>query len=361
MSTVTVSQEQANVAVVPQEHEVNLQEQKDAEQLSEASTVGEEEQPDASKISADGEYLAGESKYLKLDDITLHYVEYMGTNYDEDLKKPVLLCLHGVTSQAHAFDPIGQNPKVLETFRVVALDLRGHGSSDWSESYLTSDFVRDIDALVTHLDVSSVYILGMSFGGIFGMEYAGLYPDKVEALVLGDAAPWSGRDALQAQFKNRPNPRFFNSLDAAVEFKKDAFSMPMNQYGARQELNLRLKQSTNEAGKDILVWRADMKVMKTFPILAKEQDARWKNFAKISCDILILRADQDGQPPFITEFIQKKAKFYNDKTTIVTVPNTGHSMWADNLDGVLLEALPFLEERAQSIVDRCLQFCKNAF
>ena len=77
MSTVTISQEQAN-AVVPQEQEVTLQEQKEPDQFSEASTVGEDEQPDDSKISADGEYLAGESKFLKLDrffHITLHYVE----------------------------------------------------------------------------------------------------------------------------------------------------------------------------------------------------------------------------------------------------------------------------------------------
>ena len=55
--------------------------------------------------------VSGQSKFVTVNGITLHYVEY---DTADDAKKPVLLCLHGATCQAHHFDGFAEDERVEE-------------------------------------------------------------------------------------------------------------------------------------------------------------------------------------------------------------------------------------------------------
>ncbi len=62
-------------------------------------------------------------RFVTVAGLRLHYLEWGKTD------QPALIMLHGIGRDAHSFDHIA--PRFLKDFRVIALDLRGHGDSAW--------------------------------------------------------------------------------------------------------------------------------------------------------------------------------------------------------------------------------------
>lgn len=85
--------------------------------------------------------------------------------------------------------------------RVIRYDTRGHGLSEATPGpYAMKTLAEDIAALLDHLDVESVAVVGLSVGGMIAQGLASLRPDLVSALVLMDTAHrigtvegWNGR------------------------------------------------------------------------------------------------------------------------------------------------------------------------
>lgn len=101
---------------------------------------------------------------------------------------PVLL-LHGWTCDSH--DWSWQLPVLESTYRVVAVDLRGHGRSDVppSGAYKPADYVGDIERFITNTyPGESFVVIGHSMGGQIGARLAAKRPDLVRALVSVDGA-----------------------------------------------------------------------------------------------------------------------------------------------------------------------------
>jgi len=102
---------------------------------------------------------------------------------------PALCFLHGGAAHAHWFDRV--TPAFADRFRVVALDQRGHGESDWprSPAYGTEDFAADLLALMDRLGWERMALVGHSMGGHNAMAFAAWYPARVSALVIVDSRP----------------------------------------------------------------------------------------------------------------------------------------------------------------------------
>lgn len=110
---------------------------------------------------------------------TIHY-QQVGTG-------PDVVLIHGLFCNI-AFWWFRVAPKLAETCRVTALDLRGHGFSAMSEDgYRTVDLARDVVALMEHLGIRDAHIIGHSFGGAVALAVATLDPSKVRRLSLADA------------------------------------------------------------------------------------------------------------------------------------------------------------------------------
>lgn len=81
-------------------------------------------------------------------------------------------------------------------FDVLAVDLRGHGESEWDGNpFSIADMADDLAESLDVLGLSGVHLLGMSMGGSVAMTFAGKYPDRVRSLVLADTTAWYGADA----------------------------------------------------------------------------------------------------------------------------------------------------------------------
>lgn len=98
----------------------------------------------------------------------------------------VMVLLHGVNDQAGTWAPIV--PALLKTFRVLAVDLAGHGESAPPEGPLPmTRILDDLDAILSTED-GPVTLVGNSMGGWVSMAYTLAHPVKVERLVLEDSS-----------------------------------------------------------------------------------------------------------------------------------------------------------------------------
>lgn len=99
-------------------------------------------------------------------------------------EKPPLVLVHGGRDHCRNWDWTART--LREDWHVLAIDLRGHGDSDWVSdgNYLSSDSALDLCELVEQLDLAPVTIVGHSFGGNVALRYAAAWPEKVRKLVV---------------------------------------------------------------------------------------------------------------------------------------------------------------------------------
>ena len=79
---------------------------------------------------------------------------------------------------------------------VLTYDCRGHGQSDKVKMTYTPElFAGDLASLLDHVNWPRAVIAGCSMGGCVAQAFAGLYPDKANALVVIDSTAWYGPTA----------------------------------------------------------------------------------------------------------------------------------------------------------------------
>ena len=106
-----------------------------------------------------------------------------------------LLCLAGLTRSMADFDYLVPH---LPPVRLIRMDYRGRGESDWTgaATYTVEQEGKDALALLDHLGVEKAAILGTSRGGLIGMVLGAVARGRVLALCLNDVGPEIGREGL---------------------------------------------------------------------------------------------------------------------------------------------------------------------
>ena len=135
-------------------------------------------------------------------------------------RRPVLL-LHSLAAHSHWWDWAA--PRLAEDAHVVALDLRGHGGSDWvvPPAYHAEDHARDALAVLDGLGWRAPVVMGHSLGGYIGATLAALHPERVGALVIVDTmTQWNERETAWAMEQaERPAQEFATREDAGGRFR----------------------------------------------------------------------------------------------------------------------------------------------
>ena len=99
-----------------------------------------------------------------------------------------LLCLSGLTRNGNDFNYLAPH---LPPLRLIRMDYRGRGKSDWTgaQSYTILQEGADALTLLDHLGLESAAILGTSRGGLIGMYLCAVAPERVR----GPAKPLDAR------------------------------------------------------------------------------------------------------------------------------------------------------------------------
>lgn len=100
--------------------------------------------------------------------------------YGEAAGRPIVL-LHGWADSAWSMDCVAG--PLREQYRVISLDLRGHGHSDRGPYHMLN-LIGDLRGVIETLELESPILIGHSLGGQVAAQFCGLYPDLPAALVL---------------------------------------------------------------------------------------------------------------------------------------------------------------------------------
>jgi pimeloyl-ACP methyl ester carboxylesterase len=120
-------------------------------------------------------------RYADLGDIRVHYLDYPGP-------EPAIVLLHGLSANANEFGGL-IDEGLAQKHRVIAPDLRGRGRTSKPESnYSMADHAADVIALLDYLGLSKVIMGGHSFGALLSIFLAAKYPDRIERVIVIDAA-----------------------------------------------------------------------------------------------------------------------------------------------------------------------------
>lgn len=118
----------------------------------------------------------------------LHYVEWNPRG------ARTLILLHGNSANAWWWQPFA---KALgeSDFRLLALDLRGHGDSGWVRppAYRPADYADDLARFITRMGLRNAMVAGHSMGGIATLAFAVRNPELARAIVVIDVAVVSTR------------------------------------------------------------------------------------------------------------------------------------------------------------------------
>ena len=118
---------------------------------------------------------------------------------------PPVVLLHGGYQSAHTWDLVALS--LSRRYRVIAVDLRGHGDSEWPrdrEASLTA-LATDVRDVVEELDLGAVAVIGHSLGGLVLMQLMIEHPDVVRRAVLEDVGGicvcrgWSEDSAVRSR------------------------------------------------------------------------------------------------------------------------------------------------------------------
>ncbi|UOM32854.1 alpha/beta fold hydrolase [Acuticoccus sp. I52.16.1] len=113
------------------------------------------------------------------DDVKLNYMQ-VGTGDD-------LVLLHGLGANL-SFWYFGAARSLAEGRNVLMFDMRGHGRSSMPDAgYDLRTLAGDLAALLDHHGIERADIAGHSFGGIVGLAFASLYPERVRTLIIADS------------------------------------------------------------------------------------------------------------------------------------------------------------------------------
>jgi pimeloyl-ACP methyl ester carboxylesterase len=131
-----------------------------------------------------------EAKYR---DSTSRFVDLPGgfhVHYEEegDPTRPLLVLLHGFGDSYTSWE--GWVPELKPKFHVISLDFPGHGLTRAPDGYLlSSDGLADfVDAFAAALALPKFAVAGNSMGGGAAWQLAVRHPDRLDALILVDAA-----------------------------------------------------------------------------------------------------------------------------------------------------------------------------
>ncbi len=100
---------------------------------------------------------------------------------------PVLL-LHGLGSSVRDWE--NQLDQIGHRYRVIAVDLRGHGRSDKPPGpYSVTQFVDDVVAMLHSLAAVPVHVAGLSMGGMIAFQLAVNHPEMLKTLIVVNSGP----------------------------------------------------------------------------------------------------------------------------------------------------------------------------
>jgi len=263
--------------------------------------------------------------------LRFHYVEWGAPT------APTLLCLHGITQTAHSWDEVAAD--LATDSRVICLDQRGHGDSDWAPDgdYTRYTQAADVAAIADALRLDRFLLAGMSMGGINAITFTARHPERVGALVIVDVSPEIERRGVENIRSFIQAPDELDSFEAFVE-RAHQFNPRRSLENIRSRLAHNLKQLPN--GK--WTWKYDTYLRsgeRSFEASAILN--LWDDVRAITCPTLIVKG---GESDILSTESAQKLQAAIPGSQLALIPGAGHSVMGDNPGAFVAAVRGFLTD-----------------
>lgn len=158
-----------------------------------------------------------EKRFTARDGLSLFYRDFAGP-----AGKTPVLCLSGTTGNSKQY--LETAARLSRARRVLCMDWRGHGRSDYDPDWEHYSYFVDRDDVLDLLDhekLDNVFIIGTSLGGIVTMHIALERPDAIAGVVMNDVGPVIGAAGRQRLHHNMGKPMVFDSFEEAAMAQKE--------------------------------------------------------------------------------------------------------------------------------------------
>jgi pimeloyl-ACP methyl ester carboxylesterase len=146
----------------------------------------------------------------------LHYLEWNSAGRD------TLVLLHGNSANAWWWQPFA-DAFDDRRFRLLAIDLRGHGDSAWIRpaAYTPADYADDLARTITATKIQRPIVVGHSMGGIAVIAFAAQFPLLARAAVAIDVAVTSTpqRNRYLSRLRSLPAIAYPDLTTATARFR----------------------------------------------------------------------------------------------------------------------------------------------
>lgn len=233
-----------------------------------------------------------------------------------------IIALHGHFGRARHFAALAE--ALAASYRVIALEQRGHGWSRKALDYTREGYVDDVLLLVDTFGLERVILLGFSLGGVNAYQFAARYPSRVKALIIEDIGAVV-KDDLSYILEW---PRRFPSIRAVQSF--------LTQRGQGSGLYFMESLVEYADGWGFCFDRQGM--------VRSQQHVNgdwWADWTASTCPALLLHG---GQSATLSATHAQEMVTRRPNTQLLTMPQCGHGLLNCDFEGYVAAVKSFLKD-----------------
>jgi pimeloyl-ACP methyl ester carboxylesterase len=237
--------------------------------------------------------------------------------------EPELVLIHGGAQNAHTWDSFA----MAIGRPVIAIDLPGHGHSDWREDrdYSPQANARALGEVVAAAAPRAVAVVGMSLGGLSTIHLAATRPELVRRAVIVDVSPAAAERAQAMTPEQRGavalvgGPPIYDTFDAMLQATAAAVpGRPIESFRPGVLHNAKRLDDGRWA------WRYDRLHGDDDPTMGF--GSLWDDFAAVQVPVMLVRG---GRSLFVHDDDEKRMRELQPSARVEVVDGAGHSVQSD--------------------------------
>jgi len=230
---------------------------------------------------------------------------------------PELVLLHGGAQNAHTWDTVA-----LALDRpLLAIDLPGHGRSDWRDDHDYSPVTnaQAVAVVMERLAPHAALLVGMSLGGLTAIRVAARRPDLVRRLAIVDVTPGVDHEKAEPIIAFVSGPESFASFDEILE-RTITYNPPRTESSLRRGV----LHNAREREDGSWVWRYDRQLSPGE--LETAFAPLWDDLASVTAPLLLVRGRLSG---VVSDADVEELRRRRPDARVEGVEGAGHSVQGD--------------------------------
>jgi pimeloyl-ACP methyl ester carboxylesterase len=143
-------------------------------------------------------------------------------HYCDDGEGDTIILIHGYLESAETWSSFSK--KLSKNFRIISVDLPGHGHSDVFTNEDSMEFLASlIKELLNHIGIEKVFLTGHSLGGYITLAFLELYPERLTGYCLFHSHP--SADSEEATAKRKREIRIVTAGEKDLIYQENVTRM----------------------------------------------------------------------------------------------------------------------------------------